>query len=416
VHILVVDDNKTSADALARALKRRGDDAEAVYDGQSAIERMGVRPPDLILTDLRMEPVDGIQVLRAARDLRPPVEVIVFTAYGAIETAVEAMQLGARDFLTKPVTLEQLVRRIEDLSGPGPAPLSPSTATTQAPDRPSPTYAPTTEAADEFTAHAEASVELYDTLRRMADVPSPVWIEGEIGSGRGHVALTLHRLRDANQPFVVADPARDAPWPTEGTVLIPNVDTLPADLQRSLVRRLAQRPPGLRLVVTSGPDARQRVAEGSLDPHLYYDLAVIVVAVPPLRERQEDIIPMMRSALAQLSARYRRPAPALPPELEDRLMHHSWPGNVRELFNLAERAVVLGPDALRLETVRAATPGLPVLEPGFSLSDWMDRMERRILAEALRRTDGDRNAAGRLLNVERNTLRYKLVKHKLIDR
>jgi DNA-binding NtrC family response regulator len=77
---------------------------------------------------------------------------------------------------------------------------------------------------------------------------------------------------------------------------------------------------------------------------------------------------------------------------------------------------VLGPDALRLETVRAATPGLPVLEPGFSLSDWMDRMERRILAEALRRTDGDRNAAGRLLNVERNTLRYKLVKHKLIDR
>jgi DNA-binding NtrC family response regulator len=415
VHILVVDDNKTSADALARALKRRGDDAEAVYDGQTAIERMGVRPPDLILTDLRMEPVDGIQVLRAARDLRPPVEVIVFTAYGAIETAVEAMQLGARDFLTKPVTLDQLIRRIEDLGGapvaPEPSPIGPSAAPASTPAPPR-SVVPV----DEFTAHSEASAELYQTLRRMADVPSPVWIEGEIGSGRGHVALTLHRLRDGDAPFVVADPARDAPWPTDGTVLIPNVDTLPADLQRALMRRLALRPPGVRVVVTSGPDARQRVAEGAIDPHLYYDLAVIVVSVPPLRERQEDIIPMMRSALTQLAARYRRPAPALPAELEDRLMQHGWPGNIRELFNIAERAVVLGPDALRLETVRASTPGLPTLEPGFSLSDWMDRMERRILAEALRRTDGDRNAAGRLLNVERNTLRYKLVKHKLIDR
>lgn len=399
VRILVVDDNRSSADALVRALRKRGDDADAMYDGASAIDRIESAPPDLVLTDLRMEPVDGMEVLRAARAHRPPIEVIVFTAYGAVETAVEAMHLGARDFLTKPVTLEQLLRRLDE--------LDPKGASSTAPKQP---------LDESFEASSPAAQELLSLLRRAADVPSPVWLEGEIGSGREHAAFTLHRFRDAAAPFVVMDVSRDTPWPEAGTVVLPNVDSLPTDLQRHLVRRLQHVPQGVRIVATASADARQRVSENLLDPELYYKLAVIVVHVPPLREREEDILPLLNSALHQFAARYKRGVPVVTAEYEERLLSHAWPGNIRELLNVAERAVVLGDDALRLELVRRATPGLPTLEPGFSLSAHMERIEKRILAEALRKADGDRAVAGRLLGVERNTLRYKLQKYKLIDR
>lgn len=399
MRILVVDDNRSSADALVRALRRRGDDAEATYDGGSAIERIGQQAPDLVLTDLRMEPVDGMEVLRVARSHRPPIEVIVFTAYGAVDTAVEAMHLGARDFLTKPVTLEQLPRRLDELD-----PKAPATP-------------PQGRSLDEtFEASSPAARELLSLLERAAGVPSPVWLEGEIGSGREHAAYKLHRLATPNAPFVVFDVGRETPWPEEGTVVLPNVDSLPPDLQRQLVRRLQHVPRAVRIAATASADARQRVSENLLDPELYYKLAVIVVQVPPLREREEDILPLLRLALQHFANRYQRPAPLVQPEHEERMLSHSWPGNIRELLNVAERAVVLGEDALRLELVRRSTPGLPTLEPGFSLSAHMERIEKRILAEALRKAEGDRAVAGRLLGVERNTLRYKLQKYKLIDR
>lgn len=401
MHILVVDDNRSSADALVRALGMRGDIAEAVYDGATAIARLESTPPDVVLTDLRMEPVDGMEVLRAARALRPPVEVIVFTAYGAVDTAVEAMQLGARDFLTKPVTLDQLVRRLDAI---------------RAPEQPVGADEPTRELDETFCAESEAGKELLRMLKDLADVPSPVWIEGEIGVGRGHAAFTMHRLRHVEAPYQVLDLSRDSAWPAHGTVVLPNVDNLPADLQRDLIRRLQHVPPGARIVSTAGPDARQRVAEGQLNQELYYKLAVIGLRVPPLRERQADILPLMRLALRTFALRYHKAVPVLTPVHEAQLAQHGWPGNVRELLNVAERAVVLGPDSLRLDAARKTTPGLPVVEPGFNLSNYMEKLERRILVEALRKANGDRAVAGRLLGVERNTLRYKLNKYGLLDK
>lgn len=400
MRILVVDDNRSSAEALARALSKRGDLAEAVFDGGEAIRRIEASPPDLVLTDLRMEPISGMEVLRAARAQRPPCEVIVFTAYGGVETAVEAMHLGARDFLTKPVTLDQLVRRLEQLEhGPSAGEDSEDNALDA-----------------NFSAAAQSSQELLTTLQQVADVPSNVWLEGEIGAGRGHAAYTLHRLGRPDSPFTTLDLAREAPWPESGTVVLPNVDDLPADLQRALVRRLRAVPPEVRLIATAAPDALQRVREGVLNSELYYALAVIVIRVPPLRDRVEDIGPLMQLALETFSKRYKRPVPDVAADHLERLKMHSWPGNVRELLNVSERAVVLGTDALDLEVVRRPTPGLPRLEPGFSLAQYLESVERRILMDALRRTGGDRTAAGRLLGVERNTLRYKLNKYDLLDR
>jgi len=181
-------------------------------------------------------------------------------------------------------------------------------------------------------------------------------------------------------------------------------------------RRISSAPKSLRLVATASPDSRARVTEGSVDPELYYKLAVIVLQVPPLREREEDILPLLNLALESFATRYNRPRPVVSQENQERLLGHGWPGNIRELLNLAERAVVLGDDALRLEVARRPALGLPTIENGFNLSAYLDKVERRILAEALRKADGDRAIAGRLLGVERNTLRYKLLKYKLIDR
>lgn len=391
--ILVVDDNRSSADALARALNKRGYEATSLYDGAEAISRIEHDAPDLVLTDLKMEPVDGMQVLRAARSQRPPVEAIVFTAYGAIDTAVEAIQLGAHDFLTKPVTLDQVLSRIDGLQRPVAAQTSHA-----------------------FVAQGPTSLEFLDTLQRVASFPSHVWLEGEVGSGRGHAATTIHELSPSEDPIITVDVARMVNWPTKGSVLIPNVDDLPDDLQRELVIRLRSLPAGVRVLATAGPNARERIGAGRLHPELYYELAVIVLPVPSLRDRPEDIVPLAQAALERFATRYGRDVPPISDEQAERLTQHSWPGNIRELLNMAERAVVLGPAALDAQVVRKPSSGLPNLVEGFSLSDWLEDAERKILVEALRRARGDRTLAGRLLGVERNTLRYKLNKYGLLDR
>jgi len=400
LQILVVDDNRSAADALARVLRKSGDVVETCYDGATAIQRIRERRPDVVLTDLKMEPVDGMAVLTAAREHRPPIEVVVFTAYGDVEVAVEAMRLGARDFLTKPVTVEQVQARLDPIRTDGP----PNPSARAQPDA----------TGGHFVARAPSSRQLLDTLKKTAAVPSPVWIEGELGAGRGHAALALHHMSSSDGPFTVRDLGRDESWPTSGTVLLPNVDDLPEDLQRRLHRSLQHVPAGVRLVATSQPFARRRVAEGTLRPELYYALGVIVVGMPPLRDRQEDILPMLDQALDRFSDRYGRPRPTVTDSQKQRLQAHAWPGNVRELVNLAERAVVMGSSALEIDAIEAAPPGLPNLEPGFSLPAHLEGVERAILEEAMRLASGDRTQAGKLLGLERNTLRYKLNKYDLL--
>jgi DNA-binding NtrC family response regulator len=199
-------------------------------------------------------------------------------------------------------------------------------------------------------------------------------------------------------------------------VLIADVDHLGEDLQVQLARDLDDKPPAVRVVVTCGPSGRRLIAEGRLRGDLYYRLAVLVVQCPPLRERVEDVVPLLEDALRRFASRYDRARPMLAPEQMRRMEKHVWPGNVRELLNVAERAVVMGAEALDGDIIEASAPGLPKLEPGFSLANYLEGVERQILIEALRKSDGDRNAAGRLLGVERNTLRYKLNKYGLLDR
>lgn len=414
LNLLVVDDNRSAADTLALLLRRSGDRVEVVYDGQAAIERLSEGGLDLVLTDLKMEPIDGISVLRAARQLRPPPEVIVFTAFGAVDVAVKAIRLGARDFLTKPVSVDQISQRVEqirsDLNGQAPTgtPASPDRRLTPAHRRPTPL--------GPFIAYSRLGRDLLASLERVAGVPSRVWLEGEPGAGRGYAARHLHLLSGGQGDLVVRDPHREAAWPDSGTVMLTNVDDLPDDIQRRLHQSLGEAPEGLRIVSTARADSRRLVSEGRLRQDLYHDLAVITIQVPPLRSRREDVLPMLEQALSDFAHRFARPRPMVDADRAARLQRYEWPGNIRELRNLAERAVVLGADALDVAWMDEQDQEMPKLGPGFDLAEYMESVERRLIVEALKQANGDRNQAGRLLGVERNTLRYKLNKYGLLDR
>ncbi len=404
LQILVVDDNVSAAEAIAILLEREGHEVEVRFDGRSAIELMSERarlerPLDLILTDLRMEPIDGLGVVRAARRLDPPVEVMVFTAYGSVEAAVEAIRLGALDFMTKPVSAEQLLRRVRSLY------KQPAVGKA-------------------IIGGSESTRQLRQDAERLAEVRSTVLIIGETGTGRSHLARWLHSHGlDAGKPLKIlragASPSLDEVLEC-GTLLLPAVDDWDDAMQVSVLRVLEQLEVGLppRIIATASPDVEARAAEGRIRPELYFRLAVLMVRISPLRDRPNDLVPLLHQFIQQ-HARVFGKEPAFPdPEQLATLRAHAWPGNAREVSNLAERAVVMGTHAydLQVTSVRPSTSKAPALGEGFQLAAHLESTERTLLLQAIEQTGGDRPAMCRLLGLERNTLSYKLNKYDLLGR
>ena len=368
--VLVVDDNRSAADALAAVLRREGHDAEAAYSGEAAVERLDRGGIDVVLTDLKMDGLDGLGVLGHARGLERPPEVFVLTGYGSVGDAVEAMRLGARDFLTKPVSPAAILEALAGLVS--------------------------RELPVEAGASA-AAVALREALAAVGGVTSTVLLVGEPGSGRRRVALGL---AGAGVQVLTRPSAGLAGDPE--VVVVPDVDRLPDDEQLALTRLLDGLVDGPRILATAGPGWR-----GS---ELYFRLAVLVVRVPSLRERLDDLPALVDAMVADRERALGRTAARPGPDELAALRRHAWPGNLRELEAVVERAVVFGSWALDVQPVADAVE----LGGGFSLSAHLEAVERGILEQALQRAGGDRNAAGRLLGLERNTLRYKLKKYGLL--
>jgi len=399
LQILVVDDNQTAAMAAAMLLRRDGYEVDVRHDGGAAIEAMAATTYDLVLTDLRMEPVDGLAVVRAARQSAPPVDAIVMTAYGSVDAAVEAMRHGAIDFMTKPVTADQLRQRVRD-------------------------YRQSPASGIALVGESEAMQQVRDTATRLAGVRSTVLITGETGTGRRHLARWLHENGpDADLPLVIAQAGREIPHDQlagAGTLLIPNVDGWSPEahiqLQRQLYTLDAGEPP--RVVATASSEIAEKATQGDISPELYFRLAVLVLHLVPLHERPGDISTLLSHFLDHHSRVYRQTAPR--PSSSDllRLQGHAWPGNLRELRNLAERGVVMGGHAFQM-SVRSPPPTesvLPQLAEGFDLANHLEWTERTLLARAIEQTGGDLREMCRVTGLERNRLRYKLNKFELIGR
>ena len=439
--VLVVDDERSMRDLLAIMLKQEGHDVAVVEGGAQAIETLSREVFDLIITDLRMREVDGLAVLRAAKEHSPETVVVVITAFASTETAVEAMKLGAYDYITKPFKMDEIKlvlanalerKRLRDEN--------------QALKR----QLRSERRLDNFVGGSRQMLEIFETIRKTADSLSTVLVTGESG--------TVHAESPRrNGPFVsvncgaipetlmeselfghvkgaftgaVASTVGLFSAANGGTLFLDEVTEVPPSLQVKLLRVIQEREirrvgdtkdvkVDVRLIAASNRDVAKAVQDGILREDLFYRLNVIPIHIPPLRERREDIPLLVAHFIKHRSAELGQSVRTVTPAALAILESYRWPGNIRELENVIERALVLGsgevfdvdalpPDLRRPRDVLDIAVEIP--ESGLDLEATLDQIEQRYIHLALARTGGVQTRAAELLRVSFRQLRYKLQK------
>ena len=435
--ILVVDDHLEMARLVADHFTDCGWECELAGGGADAIAALSRVVPDLVVCDLRMADVDGLDVLDAARRTDPELPVILMTAFGAIETAIEAMRRGAWHYLSKPVRLDELRLHAERaLAARG---LRRENRALRAVQR---------EAVAALLGRSAAMRRVYELIDRVAPSPSPVLIQGESGSGKELVARAIHvsgPRRDAafvavnctalpealleselfghtRGAFTGASAARAGLFveASGGTLFLDEIGDMAPALQAKLLRvvQLGEvRPVGadesrrvdVRLIAATHQDLAARVASGAFRADLYYRLDVVPVAVPPLRDRVEDIPLLVEHFLAASRARNRHAiVERLSPALIATLAEYPWPGNVRELENVIERLVVIGTrPELDVADLRELAPTIVGAERFQITRDRLQtlrQMEDEYIAWVLGRCDGNKTKAAEILGVDVSTI------------
>ena len=453
--VLVVDDEKSMRDLLAITLEKQHFEVTVADGGQAAIATLRREPFDVVITDLRMPTADGLQVLRAAKETSPESVVIVITAVGSTETAVEAMKLGAYDYITKPFKLDEINliirralerKRLRDENFYLRKQLE------------------TQHRFDNIVGKSGRMAEVFDTIRKIADSPSTAMVTGESGTGKELVARAIHfNGGRAGKPFVSVNCGAipEALMESElfghvkgaftgavankiglfsaadgGTLFLDEITEIPSLLQVKLLRAIQEREirrvgdtrdlkVDVRLIAASNRDLEQAVAEGVLREDLFYRLNVIPIHLPPLRERREDIPFLVDHFLQKFNKQLGKGVRGITPETLAVLERHRWPGNIRELENVLERAIVLGageilgvealPESVRRERpAKGIDVDLP--EEGMDLEAALDALERRYLQRALERSRGVQTKAAELLRMTFRQFRYKLQKHNMARR
>ncbi|MHB1843658.1 MAG: sigma-54-dependent transcriptional regulator [Deltaproteobacteria bacterium] len=450
---LIVEDHAASAALLAEVLGRQGHSVEIAPDGETGARLAAEGTFDLVVTDLRLPKRDGLEVTEAARRSESMPAVLVVTAHGTIEMAVQCIRMGAYDFLTKPLSLERiqiaasnaLAQRAMDRELRA---LRNENATLR--------QATSVGGLDGLIGVDGGLCAVAKIVRQVAPTTSVVLIRGESGTGKELVARAIHELSPrAGRPFIRVNCAAFAPGVLEselfghekgaftgavsqragrfelaedGTLFLDEIGDVEPSIQIKLLRvtqeRELERVGGsrtiavrCRIVAATNRDLEKAIAEGRFREDLYYRLNVVPIRLPALRERREDIPLLVGHFLGKYSDRCGKPLLRITPELLSLLTDHSWPGNVRELENLVERLVVLAqgdvlnasdmpPELLRSPPLQASeTVRWPI-----DLTAHLDGLERQMLADALAKAGGVKSKAAELLGLERNAFRYKLVK------
>jgi DNA-binding NtrC family response regulator len=438
--LLVVDDDQVARELLAETLGREGYRVRVAGGGEEALRLAGAEPFDMALVDLRMPDLDGLGVLKQLAMIQPDLPVVILTAFATIETAIEAVNAGAFDYLSKPFRMEEIkivVRRTLDARRLARENLQ---------------YRQELGARYGFAGlvgQSHQMAEIYKLIARMAALDTTVLIEGETGTGKELVARAIHGASGrAARPFVVVDcaalpetlfeselfghergsftgafAARRGLLETStgGTCFIDEIGELTAPLQAKLLRTLQERsirrvggndaiPVDVRVVVATNRDLRKLVGDGGFRDDLYYRLNVVTITLPPLRERASDVPLLAQHFLEIFARRSGRAVKRLAPEALALLTTYRWPGNVRELEHVIERATALSsaetllpddfPPHLREERDRA--PRLPA--EGMTLEE----VKRWYVNKMLEESGGNKLRAAELLGIDRRTL-YRIL-------
>ncbi len=437
--ILVVDDEPSMRTTLSILLKREGYGVSLAASGAEALPMLAPGEYDMILTDLKMEGMDGIELLRHIKAVDPQAEVLIFTAYGTIASAVEAMKLGAYDYIGKPFDEEELLLKIARA-------LERKALVREVQD-----LRQELQGQGRIVAASKEMREVLAKIDQVAPTDATVLIEGESGTGKELVARAIHRgsLRKA-RPFIPincstfpetlleselfgyekgaftgADKGRKGLFEAahRGTLFLDEIADMPLPLQGRLlrvlqegeVRRLGSTQPirvDVRIVTATNKRVDSLVAQGTLRDDLFYRLNVVRISIPPLRERPNDIIPLAQHFLEVYKKRARKKIAGFAPDAAQAMLAHPWPGNVRELENAVERGVILcRSSSITAQELSLGTP-LPdtAMDQGLTLKE----LERRHTLAALERHGGNQAETARELGIGRNTLWRRLKEYGLL--
>jgi len=440
--VLVVDDEEAHNDICCRLISSMmGLTAISAGNGNEALEMIEKYSCDIILLDLRMPGMSGMSVLRKVKEEHPEIDVIIMTGFGTIESAVEAMKLGARDYISKPLNLSELERTIREVVN-----SRPRIAETRSDrDKGGKDY-------DFFGIVGESPQikHICELIVKVSGTDSTVLIQGESGVGKELVARAIHRNSErANAPFIPVDCGAINPNLIEselfghvkgaftnaytsregllqaakgGTIFLDEISEIPIDIQVKLLRALQEmevKPVGstrvekvdARIIAATNRDLVKAIAEGKFRQDLFYRLHVVPIAVPPLRERKDDIPLLMNHFLRKLSSG-RKAVKKVSDEAMEILKAYPWPGNVRELENCAEQIFALmSGDEVRAEDlpehIRLQRPHSVEESEASSMEEW----ERKAIESALREANGNKRAAARKLKIGISTLYRKIKRY-----
>ncbi|HNS98411.1 MAG TPA: sigma-54 dependent transcriptional regulator [Polyangiaceae bacterium] len=444
---LIADDEPAHRRMLGAALESIGMQCRYAVDGEEAVREVAVFTPHLLVLDLRMPRLDGPGALKRIHELLPTLPVVVVTAHGDIRAAVEAMKLGARDFLEKPIDIEELrAVALDLLDRPGPAARSPAADADQ--DEPR-----------SLVGISSSMRQARETIRLAARSAATVLVRGESGTGKEVVARAIHELSDRQAgPFIAMNCAAVAEGVLEselfghergsftgaearrrgrfeladgGTLFLDEVAEMQPHLQAKLLRVLQERcfervggvtpiRTDIRVVAATNRIPTEEIASGRMREDLYYRLAVVEIVLQPLRERREDVLPTAHHLLKRLKP---DGDPRLSAQVASALTRYDWPGNVRELANVLERSLLFaGNGEIRPEHLPPSLRALcsqqdaePITETGVRPGVPLEEVERELIQKTLMALGGNRTRTAEALGLSRRALLYKIKRFGLRD-
>ena len=451
--IILVEDDETMRIGIVESLRREGYNVEAFDNGPEALEKFHIKSFELSILDLKMEPLNGIEILKQMKEINPSTEVLMISAYGTVEDAVDAMKLGASDFLTKPFSPDELRIRVKNILEK----IADKKKIDNLIEQNKYLNEELFSSFEEMVGNSDPIKKVFEMIDQVADKDSTVLISGESGTGKELVARAIHkRSRRAENPFIKVNcgALNDNLLESElfghekgaftgaikqrrgrfelannGTLFLDEIGDISPAMQIKLLRVIQEgefeRVGGeetlktdVRIISATNKDLKKLINDGKFREDIFYRLSVIPINLPPLREREKDIPLLLNHFIKKNAKKNHQEENKINVDGIKLLQNYSWPGNIRELENLIERlCVISNGNFIQPELIAQHISGRISSYQNYDnlpLDDALNSFEKNMIVQAMKKADGVKNRAAKILGINTSSLYYKLEKYDLL--